>query len=284
MDIKHTAELPWENGLDVVNAMTPEFRDNLGPSELIEETYAKYEQKTLTIDPETTYRGDLIHLQAGYADLTDAYHDSVEECLYLDGDNHLTGDGDHVGGDYFWRPPGIVHSASTRDGFRALLFLEGKSEGDHSDYASRRIRPSDEVGQCVTEPDWDKAMRGRGWVRVATKDLPWVAGQDWARTQGDTSLLDVEHLEVKVLSHNYATGAQSLLVRLSPGYGQSGPLRMSERIGAFVLEGSVVVGDETLVAESWIQVEAGEDQPGWTSADGATLFCKITGFVDATPA
>lgn len=284
MIIKHTAEMPWENGLDVVNAMTPEFRDNLGPAELIPETYSKYKQKTLTIDPETTYRGDLIHLEAGYADLTDAYHDSVEECLYLEGDNHLTGDGEHVGGDYFWRPPGIVHSASTREGFRALLFLEGKSEGDQSDFASRRIRPAEEVGMCVTEPDWEKAMGSRGWVRVSTRNLPWIAGPHWARTQGDTSLLDVEHLSVKVLSHNYATGAQSLLIRFDPGYQQSGPLKMSARVGAFVLDGSLSVGDEKLVAESWIQTEADETQPGWASAEGATVFAKIAGFAEAVRA
>ena len=284
MDIKHTAELPWENGLDVVNAMTPAFRDNLGPAELIPATYVKYKQKTLTIDPETTYRGDLIHLEAGYADLTDAYHDSVEECFCLDGDNNLTGDGDYVGGDYFWRPPGIVHSASTRGGFKGLLFLEGRSEGDHSDYASRRIRPSEEAGQCVTEPDWERAMGSRGWVRLSTRNVPWIAGPDWARTQGDTTLLDVEHLSVKVLSHNYATGAQSILVRLDAGYRQTGPLLLSARLGAFVLTGSVTVGGEKLVTESWIETAAGEEQPGWVSEEGATLFAKLTGFADATAA
>jgi hypothetical protein len=136
----------------------------------------------------------------------------------------------------------------------------------------------------VTEPDWATAMSGRGWVRVATMDLPWVAGTDWARTQGDTSRLDVEHLSAKVLSQNYATGAQSLLLRLAPGYRQSGPLRMSTRIGAFVLDGTLAVGEEKLVAESWIQVEAGEAHPAWTSSQGATLFCKIAGFADATSA
>jgi hypothetical protein len=284
MDIRHTPEMPWENGLDVINAMTPEFRDNLGPADRLAETYAKYKQKTLTIDAETTYRGDLIHLEAGYADLTDAYHDSVEECFYLAGDNNLTGDGDYVGGDYFWRPPGIVHSASTREGFKGLLFLEGKSEGDHSDFASRRIRPSEEVGQCVTEPDWDKAMGSRGWVRLTTANVPWVPGSAWARTQGDTPLLDVERLSVKVLSHNYVTGAQSIMMRLDPGYRQSGPLRLTPRMGAFVLSGSLSVGDQTLGAESWIQTEAGEEQPGWTSEEGATLFAKISGFVDAASA
>jgi hypothetical protein len=284
MDIKHTSELPWENGLDVVNAMTPEFRDNLGPADKIPETYAKYKQKTLTIDPETSYRGDLIHLEPGYADLTDAYHDSVEECFYLEGDNNLTGDGDYVGGDYFWRPPGIVHSASTRAGFKGLLFLEGKSEGDHSDYASRRIRPAEEVGLCVTEPDWEKAMGSRGWVRLQTKNVPWVAGPHWARTQGDTSALDLDRLAVKVLSHNYATGAQSIMIRLDPGYRQEGAFSFASRFGAFVLTGSFTVGAERLGEGSWIQTEAGEVQPGWVSDEGATMFAKIQAFVDTSPA
>ena len=282
MDIKHTAELPWESGLDVIAAMTPEFRDHLGPADQLAATYAKYTQKTLTIDPETTFRGDLIHLEPGYADLTDAYHDSVEECFYLSGDNNLTGDGDYAGGYYFWRPPGIVHSASTREGFRGLLFLEGKSEGDRSDYASRRIRPAEEAGQCVTEPDWEKAMGTRGWVRVDSRNLPWIDGVHWARTQGDTELLDVEHLQVKVLSQNYATGAQSILIRLLPGYRQADRIALDSRLCAFVLDGSFTAGEHTLVAESWIQTEPGEEQPGWSSEGGATMFAKLTGFLGAS--
>ncbi len=284
MEIRHTAEMEWENGLDVVNAMTPEFRDHLGPADQIPETYVKYEQKTLTIDPETTFRGDLINLRPGYADLTDAYHDSVEECFYLSGDNHLTGDGDYEGGHYFWRPPGIVHSDSTREGFSGLLFLEGKSEGDHSDYASRRIRPLEEAGQCVTEPDWDTAMGSRGWVRLNTRNVPWVEGVHWARTQGDTALLDIEHLQVKVLSHNYATGAQSIMIRLEPGYRQQGPLALDSRFYGFVLSGSFTVGDETLSEGSFLQTEAGEATAGWASAEGATMFAKLTGFLGATSA
>lgn len=282
MDIKHTVDMPWENGLDVVNAMTPEFRDHLGPADKIPETYVKYQQKTLTIDPETTFRGDLIHLEAGYADLTDAYHDSVEECFFLEGDSNLTGDGDYEGGDYFWRPPGIVHSASTREGFMGLLFLEGKSKGDRSDYASRRIRPADEVGQCVTEPDWNTAMGSRGWVRLNTRNVPWVDGVHWGRTQGSTDLLDMDHFAVKVLSHNYVTGAQSIMIRLSPGYSQQGPLTFDSRLCAYVLSGSFTVGDQALREGSWIQIEPGEAVPIWASDQGATMFAKLTGFLGAT--
>lgn len=282
MRVVHTSEMEWENGLDVVNAMTPEFRNHLGPAEKIPETYVKYKQKPLTNNPETTFRGDLIHLEAGYADLTDAYHDTCEESYFFSGDSTLTGDSTYYAGDYFFRPPGIVHSATTEGGFTSLLFLEGKSEGDHSDYASRRIRPIEEAGQCVTEPDWDKAMGNRGWVRLQGRNVPRVKGVHWARTQGDTSLLDIEHLSVKVLSHNYVTGAQSILIRLEPGYAQQGPLALSSWMGAFVTSGTITVGEETLREGSWFEADGGETRPAWESPDGAEMFAKISGFLDAT--
>ncbi|GAA1746384.1 hypothetical protein [Aeromicrobium alkaliterrae] len=284
MEIKHTADLPWENGLDVVDSMTPEFRDHLGPIEKVRESYQKYKQKRLFHNPETTFRGDLIHLEAGYADLTDAYHDTCEESLVLTGDSTLTGDGTYHDRGYFWRPPGIVHSASTVGGHVSLLFLEGKSEGDLSDYASRRIRPVEEAGQCVTEPDWDKAMGTRGWVRLQVDNVPWVRGVDWARTQGDTSLLDVEHLSVKVLSHNYATGAQSIMIRLEPGYRQPGPITLDSWMGVFVTSGTIAMGDETLREGSWFSAEGDEVRPAWESADGAEMFAKISGFLGASAA
>ena len=99
--------MEWENGLDGVRSFSPEFRANLGPIELVEEVYAKYHQKTLRVDPDTTRRMDLISLAGGYRDVTNAYHDSVEECLGMDGELDLDGEGHFRAGDYFWRAPEV---------------------------------------------------------------------------------------------------------------------------------------------------------------------------------
>ncbi len=224
-------------------------------------------------NPELRWLFDRINLMALEAN---------EECFYLEGDSTLTGDRTYLEGDYFWRPPGIVHRSSTAEGFTGLLFLEGKCAGDHSEHTSRRIRPDDEAGQCVTEPDWATAMGSRGWVRLNTRNVPWVRGEHWARTQGSTELLDVEHLSVKVLSHNYVTGAQTILLRLDPGYAQAGPLALDSRLCGFVLDGSFRVGDEAMRDGSWIQSAPDEVVPAWTSESGATLFVKLTGFLSAS--
>jgi hypothetical protein len=281
LDIVRTDALPWQNGLDVVGAMTPAFRENLGPSHLLEQTYAKYNQKTLTKDTATTYRGDLVYLEAGYADLTNAYHDSVEECFFLSGDCTLTGEQLFTGGDYFWRPPGFIHAASTVGGFVGLLFLEGESEREASGPASRVIRPVELAGTQGLRDDPDTAVGPRGWVRVRSRDLPWLQGRVYERLQGsDLSELDLARLSVRLLSSNPTSGGHSALFRLDPGYRQPLMIRHTERMGCFVVSGSIDIGAQHLSANSWVQFAPGEAHEAFASLTGALLFVKVAGFLD----
>ena len=50
-EIVDTLSMEWENGLSVLESMEPAFRDNLGPRDDVVAMYAKYNQKTLRIDP-----------------------------------------------------------------------------------------------------------------------------------------------------------------------------------------------------------------------------------------
>ena len=278
IDTRATA---WENGLDVVKHMAPEFGQNLGPADRVAEVYVKYRQKTLRIDPETTQRLDYISLEPGYADLTDAYHDSVEECLFLSGECDLKGEGHFVAGDYFWRPPGWVHSASTLNGFDALLMLEGVSDGDASGPVSRRIRPSEEAGSNVLANDHDTAIGPRGWVRCLHTDLvAWQPGTAYARGQGELAGFDLAHTSFKVLSSNPTTGAQSLMVRLQPGYRQNVPGCHSAAVEFFVLDGSISLGDQQFGAGCYVYRPAGLVQPPMSSEGGARLFMKAKGWLD----
>ncbi len=81
-----SAALAWENGLDYLATLTPAFRDNLGPADLVEENFAKYGQKNLFLDRETTRRLDLVQLEPGYRDLAHCCHDSVEEGFVMAGE------------------------------------------------------------------------------------------------------------------------------------------------------------------------------------------------------
>ena len=67
--------------------------------------------RSLWLDPATSRRIDHVRTEPGYRDLCEAYHDSVEEALFLGGDATLVAEGDFQAGDYFWRPPGWVHAA-----------------------------------------------------------------------------------------------------------------------------------------------------------------------------
>jgi ChrR Cupin-like domain len=276
-----TAAMEWENGLDVVKHMNPEFGRNLGPPDEVAKVYVKYKQKTLRIDPETTQRLDFIHLDPGYADLTDAYHDSVEECLFLSGECDLSGEGHFVAGDYFWRPPGWVHSARTPSGFTALLMLEGISEGDGSGPVSRRIRPAEEAGTNAITKDRDRAIGPRGWVRCLHTDLvAWQPGPAYARGQGQLDDFDLEHASFKVLSANPTTGAQSLLVRVQRGYRQKAPGRHSSAVEFFVLDGSLQMGGRELEQGSYVYRPERSAEPPVESEHGARLFMKVKGRLD----
>ena len=74
-----TRSMPWESGLDYLRTLAPAFRDNLGPPDQVEANFAKYRQKNLYLDPQSTRRLGLVRLEAGYSALTHCCHDSVEE-------------------------------------------------------------------------------------------------------------------------------------------------------------------------------------------------------------
>ena len=158
-----TSRMLWTDGLDVVREMAPAFREQLGPEDLVEDAFARYHQKTLFHDLESKRRLDLIQIDSGFRDLTNAYHDSVEECLVLGGSLTLDGEGAFETGDYFWRPPGFVHAAASDTGFVALLGLQGEDPGEASRATSRNIRPDDEAGTNALHPqDLETAVGPRG--------------------------------------------------------------------------------------------------------------------------
>lgn len=284
MRIVRTRSQAWENGRDVIAAMEPAWRANLGPADRLDDTYGKHSQITLYRDARTTQRGDLVRLDPGYADLTDAYHGTVEECLFLTGDCTLSGEGTFHGGDYFWRPPGFIHAATSQEGFTALLMVEGESAAEASGPASRVIMPGELAGTNALHDDLEQAVGPRGWVRLSTRFLPWVPGPAWARDEGGLAGFGTEQVQVKVLSRNAVHGGQSILLRLLPGYAQAFAGSHAAGIGAFVLSGSLRAGPEVIEEYSWVSAGPGEVHEPWSSPAGATLFCKIPGFLDFRPA
>lgn len=275
------SEPAWQNGLDVVRAMAPEFRENLGPADLVEDLFARYEQRTLLLDGTTTRRIDHIRVLPGYRDLTNSFHDSVEECLVLDGSLHLDGEGDFVAGDYFWRPAGWVHAASTEEGFAALLMFQGDDPGEASGPTSRRIRPDEEAGSNQLHPDdEDLALGPRGWVRCQpTGLLAWSPGVHWSASRRDQlATWDLPRISIRVLSENVRTGGQTLLARLAPG-ATAPATGVTGELDLFVLEGSLVVSERRLGPHGFLHVADGSDTPPLRTEDGATVLLKTSRWI-----
>ena len=277
-----TSKMPWTDGMDVVRAMTRAFREQLGPKQLVEDAYVRYHQKTLMHDAHTKRRLDLIEIDAGYRDLTNSYHDSVEECLVISGSLSLDGEGEFEADDYFWRPPGFVHAAGSENGFVALLGFEGEDEDEASHATSRNIRPDEEAGTNALHPaDLETAVGPRGWVRrLQTRHLPWLPGPVYGRSQLVLDGMDLERFQVKVLSHNSWTGGQTLLIRLLPGYAQTGAGSHGATWQHYVLDGEGRIGGEVHAAASYLYRPAGSVEPPLSSDTGALLYVKLDGWLD----
>jgi hypothetical protein len=272
--------VPWVNGHDVISLFAKEWRDNLGPAEEVDAVYKRYWQKTLLLDEETTRRIDLVRNEPGFYDVVPAYHDSVEESLFLRGEVQVNNEGLFTAGDYFWRPPGWVHAAITETGFKSILIVEGVSAGDDSGPASRRVRPKEDLG---TNPlhSGDRSLGPRGWVKHLSSSLmPWEPGSTYARAQGMLDGFDLDHCSVKILSRNVHTGAQSLLMRLDPGYQQRRSGRYTSEINAVVTEGVVEYGGTALGEDSALRIPALASCDPLSSPDGAQLFVKVDGVLD----
>ena len=272
--------LPWENGLDYLKTLVPAFRDNLGPAEQVEQNFAKYWQKNLYLDRETTRRLDLVRLEPGYRDLTHCCHDSVEEAFFLSGGAELDGEGGFTTGDYFWRPPGWIHHAASPQGVEIVLGFEGRS--NESGPVSRTVCAPHQAGANMLIPaDDERALGTRGRVRqVQTRLLVWQPGPAFARCEGTLAGFDLEHIAVRVLSRNPLTGQQTLLMRLDPGYRQAGPGAHSAWLQAYVLAGAAHLGSTELRRGFFMHRPAGVVEAPLASAEGALLYVKTDAYLD----
>lgn len=135
------------------------------------------------------------------------------------------------------------------------------------------------------EPEIERAVGPRGFVRnVDSALLPWVPGAAFARGQGPLAGYDLEHAEFKVLSSNAITGAQTLLIRLSPGYAQAGRHMHTGSQLVYVLKGGLRWHELTLAAGTFVHRPAKAPEPPISSPDGAILFAKLGSWLDYIPA
>lgn len=267
---------PWIRGLDTVAGMPDGYAGNLGPEGALADTYSRWEQKTLLDDPGTTRRIDLVRLLPGFTDPGPAYHDSVEECFVLAGGCNIDGEGEVAAGDYFWRPPGWVHAASTDTGFLGLLMQEGISPGDASGPATRRERSADDLGRNVLFEDLETAIGPRGWIRRLPSSLmPWVPATVLAGKEDWIPGIDHRSLSIKMLSKNWITGASSLLARFDPGYRDQEPHRLGRRLIGYVMSGQLMINHTTLSQGDLVDVPADSPPISLFSTAGADLFLKF---------
>jgi hypothetical protein len=263
--------LRWVNGQEVYDSMEPAFRDNLGDAERVVDLLSRYQMRSLWLDPSSSRRIDHVQADPGYVDLSEAYHDSVEEGYFLGGECSLTAEGRFVAGDYFWRPPGWVHSASAPLGFEVLLMMEGVDASEGSGRVSRVVRPDDEAGTHAL-PGLQDALGPRGYERRAeARYMVWRLHDD--RT---TRLLHdgAPALRSKVLSRNVTTDAASVLCELPDGWAARPPAVDRERF-LVNTSGALRVDGADLGPCSLIRIAPGVPGPDLESPEGTELFVKV---------
>jgi hypothetical protein len=261
--------LRWVNGAEVYASMEPAFRDNLGGApEQVKELLSWYSMRTLWIDPDTTRRIDHVVADPGYVDLCEAFHDSVEEAYFLVGSVELSAEGRFEAGDYFWRPPGWVHKASSPEGFACILMMEGESPSDGSGRVSRVIRPDDDAG-CNHLYTGERSIGPRGYVRRAeARHMVW-------RTHDDSATgLGYGRFRSKTLSSNAITGAVSVLVQLEAG--RSTQLVTSDRERFIISTSGTMTADGQPLGEcSLIHIPAWSPAPSIATEGGVELLIKV---------
>ncbi len=268
-------EIAWVNGRDAFSTMAPAFRDNLGDPARVDDLLSKYWLRALWIDPETTRRIDHVRTDPGYADLSEAYHGSVEEALFLSGGATLTAEGEMRPGDYFWRPPGWVHSASSATGFECLLMMEGDEPTEGSGPVSRVVCSDESAGTPALTSEGGAGDRSgpRGYVRrLTTRFLPSEDHDD-----GQTRLLGpgAALFTSRVLSRNVQTASASVLVTVPRGWASQVPAVDRERF-LVVVDGSLVVDGREVTACSLVRIAPGSPGPDLHCPGGAELLVKVS--------
>lgn len=259
--------LGWMSGAEVFATMAPAFRDNIGQDvDAALELLSKYHARCLWNDPETGRRIDHVRCDPGYRDLSEAYHDSVEECLVLDGSVELTAEGRFEAGDYFWRPPGWVHSAESPQGFEAFLMMEGSEPCEGSLHVSRVVRPDADAGLHVAVAD---PVGPRGYVRRAeSRHMPWRPHDD------SGTCLGVVGADSKVLSSNGAAGTETSLVQLRAGLAATPGTSPYERF-VLVVAGVLVLDDgQRLASGSFLHAPAGAALPRFVASGDTVAMVK----------
>lgn len=272
MKIVRTDDAPWTTGSEVVESMTPAWREHLGPKAEVDEAYRHYRQRSLCNNKVSTRRFDEIELMPGYSDATAAFHHTVEESYIISGVSIIDGEGTFEGGDYFWRPPGWVHMAHTLTGFRAIISLEGECSGEGSERASRVIRPLEELGTNAL-PESERLLPPRGrvvkcsasevepGVRQSGVEFPW-------NTKGNAAA------RIRILSHNPQFGSFSSLFDFDPNTTFGGVQLHGLDIQLFVIAGACKIGDVELTRGDYVEIDAGEIPGELLATEATQAFVK----------
>ncbi len=272
------SSMRWVNGREVYESMTPAFRENFGgDEEAVADYLSRYWLRSLWRDDSSGRRIDHVRADPGYLDLSEAYHDSVEEILFLSGEAHLSAEGTFVAGDYFWRPPGWVHKAWSEPGFEAIMMMEGEDVSEGSGPVTRVVQPDELAGEYVGDLVGESRYGPRGYVRrLETRFLPWRQHDDTVTGLGggDASA----EPRSQVLSLNEETGARSVLCRLPAGFASAMVASPRDRF-LVNTEGTISADGVGYGACSLIHIPAGEAPPKIDSAEGATVLVKVGGVV-----
>ena len=258
--------MEWRGG-EAYHELSEEF----DPGEVDDETYYDaFAVKVLSFDEETGAQTKRERYRAGFVQHNYGYHRCGEEVYTLNGRFFYPDSAElFTEGCYVYRPPGWIHNGDVYEDTEVVVRHDAL-------FSMITGYTEDELRTNVLFDDPVEAIGPRGFVVHRNANFTaWTAGADalglsWEQATAGQSW-------ARLLSRDVITGAQTLSLRLAPGFRIAEPGFSTEDEEAYVLDGELTVGDDHLTAECFYSRPAGYVRGAVTSKRGCVLYASFGG-------
>ena len=272
-----TNAIEWRGG-ETYHELSEEF----DPGEVEDETYYDaFAVKVLAFDEETGAQTKRERYSAGFVQHNYGYHRCAEEVFTLNGRFRYPDSAElFTDGCYVYRPSGWIHNGEVYDDTEVIVRHDAL-------FSMITGYAEDELRTNVLFDDPDEAVGPRGFVVHRNANFEaWTPGLANLGSEAWETAPEGE-LFSKRLSLDVATGAQTALVKLGPGFRVTEPGVASVGEETYVLSGELIVGDDRLGPEFFYSRPAGYVRGPVASPEGCVLYSSFDGPLEyraATPA
>ncbi|MCY4087961.1 MAG: hypothetical protein OXG37_14045 [Actinomycetia bacterium] len=263
-----TSTLEWRGG-EAYHELSAEF----DPGEVEDDTYYDaFAVKVLAFDEKTGAQTKRERYRAGFVHHNYGYHRCNEEVYTLSGRFRYPDSAElFTEGCYVYRPPGWIHNGEVYEDTEVIvrhdaLFTMVTGHGE------------DELRTNVLFDEPAAAVGPRGFVVHRNANFEaWIPGENFLRGQEPWEDSYEGELWVKVLSRDVVTDAQTLIMRLGPGFRFAEPGFLSAGEESYVLAGDITIGEDRLGPAFFTSRPAGYVYGPVESSGGCVLYASFDG-------